>query len=141
MSRARESARSCVGRGTRSWVGGDGPSALGELGRRFTQFRMKHPRGTRIPGDLREAALAVLRQQVPPGDLYRACGVSFRQVMAWKAAKAERAELPDVRVFSVVDEEPVLESTAPATEPALELRLGPWSVSVRLAGPGPAGRG
>jgi hypothetical protein len=103
---------------------------------------MEHPRGTRIPDDLREAALA-LSGEVAPADLYRTCGISFGHVAAWKAAKRRRSESPDVRVFSVVDEEPVQrrEPTGPATTPELELRVGPWSVSVRLAGHGPAGRG
>jgi hypothetical protein len=115
-----------------------------ELGKRFARFRREHPRGTRIPDDLREAALVLLRE-VAPADLYRSCGISFGQVMAWKEARARRPESPDVRVFSVVDEEavqrPAPALAAPATLPELELRVGPWSVSVRLAGPGPAGRG
>ena len=81
---------------------------------------------------------------------YRTCGVSFRQVMAWKAARRSapakaHAHQAKVRVFSVVDEEPVPrvepEPTGWAAEPELELRVGPWSVSVRLASPWPAGRG
>jgi hypothetical protein len=140
MSRAFESAAGR--RGRRSHGGGDEPSALVELGKRFARFRREHPRGTRIPDDLREAAL-VLRREVAPADLYRSCGISFGQVMAWKEARARRVESPDVRVFSVVDEEsmerPAL--VAPAQLPELELRVGPWSVSVRLAGHGPAGRG
>ena len=150
MSRARESAGSGAGRGTRSQVG-DGTSALAELGRRFARFRLEHRRGARFPDDLREATLAALRE-VAPAAVYRTCGVSYGQVMAWKAARrvsraaparAQEAEPADVRVFSVIDEEPVhgLESTVSATGPELELRVGPWSVSVRLAGPGPAGRG
>jgi hypothetical protein len=140
MSRAFESA--ARRRVRRSHGGGDEPSALVELGKRFARFRREHPRGTRIPDDLREAALVLLRE-VAPADLYRSCGISFGQVMAWKEARARRAESPDIRVFSVVDEEsmerPAL--VAPATLPELELRVGPWSVRVRLAGHGPAGRG
>jgi hypothetical protein len=115
---------------------------LARLGERFARFRRERPRGTRYPDDLREAALALLRE-VEPGALYRTCGVSFRQVMAWKAArrdapeKARGTELAKVRVFSVVDEEPAvrleLEPSGWAAEPELELQLGPWSVSVRRA--------
>jgi len=118
------------------------PSELVELGKRFARFRREYPRGRRIPEDLRGAALELLRE-VAPADLYRACGITFGQVMAWKAAEARSLERPGVRVFSVVDEEPASRlgprATASAAAPALELRVGPWSVSVRLAGP--AGRG
>jgi hypothetical protein len=141
MSRARKPAGRRVAGGTGSRVGRDEPSALVKLGKRFARFRREHPRGTRIPDDLRAAALALLREVVP-ADLYRTCGISSGQVMAWKEAKARRTESQDVRVFSVVDEAPVgrPEPTLPAAEPALELRLGPWSVSVRLWGPETAGR-
>jgi hypothetical protein len=92
--------------------------------------------------------LGALQNGVAPSDLYRACGVSWSQVIAWKAggraasAKPTGAGATDVRVFSVVDEQPVhrREPTISAGH-ELELRLGPWSVSVRLADPGPAERG
>jgi len=143
MSRAFESVARRRVRGSRD--SGDEPWALVELGKRFARFRREHPRGTRIPDDLREAALVLLRE-VAPADLYRSCGISFGQVMAWKEARAWRPESPDVRVFSVVDEEAVQRHAlaapaTPATVPDLELRVGPWSVSVRLLGQGPAGRG
>jgi hypothetical protein len=139
MSRAFESAARKPGRRPRG--SGDEPFALVELGKRFARFRKEHSRGTRIPDELREAALVLLRE-VGPADLYRSCGISSGQVMAWKEARAQRPKSPDVRVFSVVDEEAVQRSepAAPATPPELELRIGPWSVSVRL-GSLPAGRG
>ena len=144
MSRAWKPAGRHVGSGTGSRVGGDEPSALVKLGERFARFRKEHPRGARIPDDLRAAALALLRKVAPAG-VYRACGISFGQVMAWKEAEARSPTVPDLRVFSVVDEESALRLAPKATEsaaaPALELRLGPWSVSVRLLGPGPSGRG
>ena len=142
MSRAWESAGRRVG--GRRRVGAGEPSELVALGKRFAQFRKEHPRGARIPDDLRAAALALLRKVAPAG-VYRACGISFGQVMAWKEAEARSPTEPDLRVFSVVDEEPALRLAPKATEsaaaPALELRLGPWSVSVRLVGPGPSERG
>lgn len=141
MGRARKRAGRGVARGTGSRVGGDEPSALVALGKRFARFRREHPRGTRIPDDLREAALALLRE-VAPADLYRSCSISFGQVMSWKEAKARRAESQDLRVFSVVDEAPAgrPEPALAAAEPALELRLGPFAVSVRFGGAGTAGR-
>lgn len=141
MRRAFESAERRRVRGPQR--GGDGPSALVALGERFARFRREHPRGARIPDDLREAALVLLRE-VAPADLYRSCGISFGQVVAWKEARARRPESPEVRVFSVAAEEAAAERpalAAPATPPELELRVGPWSVSVRLAGHGPVDRG
>ena len=124
-----------------------GPSALADLADRFARFRREHPRGTKVPEELRAAALAALRKGVAPGELYRACGLSWSQVVAWKAngrvasAKPRRAVVPDVRVFSVVDEQPVDRPVAVSAGHELELRLGSWSVRVRLADPEPSGRG
>lgn len=116
---------------------------LAELESRFARFRQEHPRGTRVPEDLRAAALAALREGLEPGALNRSCGVSSKQLIAWQGgyraapAKLAAAESSDVRAFSVVDE-PNREPTA-AQE--LELRLGPWSISVRLTDPRAAERG
>lgn len=136
MSRLRESGESSVG-GRRPQVSAGAPSKLVALGKRFARFRREHARGARIPDDLRSAALGLLRE-VAPAEVYRTCGISFGQVMAWKAAAARSPATPDVRVFSVVDEAPVARlapATASAVAPTLELRLGPWSVSVRLVEP------
>lgn len=114
---------------------------LGDLEQRFAQFRREHPRGARVPDDLRAAALIAHVKGVSAGAIHRTCGVSWGQLMAWKGARrsaparrvtpAEKLT-PDVRVFSVVDE-PVDRGTLEAsTSNALELRLGPWTVSVRL---------
>jgi hypothetical protein len=153
MSRGKQWARREGGeraRGGRTQVETEWPSALAELGKRFARFRSEHRRGVRYPDELREGALRLLGE-VAPEALYRTCGISFRQVMAWKAAcrlgpaKAREAEPAEVRVFSVVDEEPVLrlepEPTVRDAEAVLDLRIGPWSVSVRLADRGPALRG
>ena len=143
MSRAQESAGRRVEE-RRPQVGAGKAAALVQLGKRFARFREEHARGTRIPDELRTAALALLRETAP-ADVYRSCGISFGQVMAWKQSAARRPETPDVRVFSVVDEAPVAplapRATAPAATPALELRVGPWSVSVRLVEPEPSERG
>jgi hypothetical protein len=146
---SRGSQRVGAGRRRSSQADAGGPSALAQLGERFARFRRERPRGARYPDELREAALALLRE-VEPGALYRTCGVSFRQVMAWKAArrgapeKALGTELAKVRAFSVVDEEPAFRVEAEPSgwaEPELELQFGPWSVSVRRASRRPARRG
>lgn len=117
--------------------------ALARLGRRFARFRSERSRGTRYPDKLRRAALALLAE-VEPDVLYRTCGVSFRQVMAWKEASATRAVAsapPKARVFTVVDRESEPRGasgaglpTVHAAETGVELRLGPWTVIVRLEG-------
>lgn len=116
-------------------------AALTRLGRQFARFRSEHSRGTRYPDELRRAALALLAE-VEPDALYRTCGVSFRQVMAWREASAMRAAAsapPKARVFTVVDRESDTRGatsaewpTVHAAETGVEVRLGPWTVLVRL---------
>ena len=147
MGRERQAVQADQRGRSQSEAGGS--PALARLGKRFGRFRLERRRGTRYPDELRQAALALLGE-VAPDALYRTCGVSFRQVMAWKAARrsaaarAVESEPPRVRVFSVVDEESVacLElPTVRVAEPGVELRIGPWTVSVRLAGRPSAERG
>lgn len=113
---------------------------LAQLAARFERFRRESGRGARVPAALRSAVLAALEDGVAPGDVYRACGVSWGQVAAWKAGTippaARPAELPPVRAFEVVDERP--RDAAPPLS-GLEFRFGPWFVSVRLADDGAAG--
>ncbi len=135
-NRSRGRRRSAEGRSV--------ASALAELESRFARFRRKQPRGARVPEELRVAVLAVVSQGVKSGELHRACGVTWNQVMIWKARRSDdqrasgSAEPTQVRVFSVVDEPRVEPPEVPESmgESGLELRLGPWTVSVRLAGPG-----
>lgn len=158
-------------RRTRRPRSSDPRSLLAELGDRFANFRQGHPRGARVPSELRSAALAALRSGVPPGDLYRACGISWGQVAAWKkseatsksieprvrarsipsatrgdhdgesarrnAGSASRADRDprDVRVFSVVDDDLDRPSAAKSSSNDLELRLGSWTICVRLEDP------
>ena len=124
------------------------PAALIALTERFAQFRADRERGARVPGELRVAALAALRQGVTQGALLRGCRISWSQLDAWKRAaarasmKSQRAAGEDARVFAVVDEARPVGEQAETAEHTLELRAGPWSVTVRLAegGPGQGGR-
>lgn len=111
--------------------------ALQEL---LARFRAESGRGARVPAELRAAALAALREGASERAL-RSCGISWSQLEAWKrraardVAGSRRGAPEDVRVFSVIDEvHPVA-----ATEQVLELRAGPWAVTVRLAGEREAG--
>jgi hypothetical protein len=122
-------------------------AALAQLEQRFAQFRAEHARCTRIPAELRAAVLNAMGAGATATALRHRCGVSSSQLAAWQASGKRRAvsELlaPEkVRVFPVVDEVPAGGAACEtAPEQMLELRLGPWSVSVRLAAQMPAGRG
>ena len=120
-------------------------SALVELAGRFARFRRERGRGARVPFELRAAALAALESGVKRGELNRACGVSWSQLMTWKAngggATKPMGAAGDVRAFSVIDEPVAGGTTAVANDQVLELRLGPWSVSVRLSHSEPVERG
>jgi hypothetical protein len=123
-------------------------SGLAELAGRFARFRREQPRGARVPEELRAAVVAALGEGVAPSELQRACGVSWTQVMTWQArhpgdrGTSRSAGPSKVRVFSVVDEPRVDPAEPPESMGGrgLELRFGPWTVSVRLAEPGPQGR-
>ena len=114
-------------------------TTLKNLEKQFAQFHAEHPPGTRIPLALRADALQALNEGVPSNKLQRACRISWGQLKSWKAAprplksgSRRRETKPEaVRVFSVVDAEPVAQPT-PRTSDGLELRFGPWSVCVRL---------
>ena len=111
---------------------------VAELERRFALFREQHARCTRVPAELRAAVMSALAQGVASGEIERACRVSWNQIRAWQARDRlepwkAKVDDQDVRVFSVVDEVPGAHQE-PAAEHGLELRLGLWSVSVRLAG-------
>ena len=119
-------------------------AALADLEARFARFRAEHARGTRVPLELREAALAAVRAGVAAGAIYRTCGVSWSQLETWRAvqqgairrrSRTRRATPPDVRVFSVVDAKRADPAATDSTEQELELRLGRWSLRVRLADP------
>ncbi len=135
MGRARQTARAVHGERSRSEAAV--PSALTRLEKRFARFRLEHPRGGRYPDELRRAALGLLGE-VAPEALYRACGVSFRQVMTWRDAGRSapvmepETEAAKVRVFSVVDASPAPGFEQQAAGPELSLQLGSWSVSVRV---------
>ena len=112
--------------------GGSGgePAQLEALEQRFAQFRAEGGGHKRIPASLRAAVVAVLEQGVPRGALQRACHLSGRQTADWQAsARATAGSAPPVRVFSVVDEAP----NQPPAAQELSVRVGRWSVTVRLS--------
>ena len=119
------------------------PASLSALAERFARFRASHQRCARVPPELRAEALSVLREGVTAGGLRRACGLSWSQLDAWMSRAADRpGRSPEeaVRFFSVVDDARPGGPQAVAAEQPLELRAGPWCVTVRFAGSEPGGR-
>jgi hypothetical protein len=122
--------------------------ALTALEGRFAQFREEEAPGTRVPEELRAAVFSALSEGVPVSALRRKCGLSSTQIEVWKAGHdgvgvRRGRETAKVRAFSVVDDEVAGGRAAAGAvqEQALELRVGRWAVSVRLAGQTPVGRG
>ena len=137
MQRESETFVARRGRHTRH----DTVATIGELRERFATFRRENPRFSQIPGDLRAAVLAAVRKGATPACLRRACGLTRKQVTRWQLGSKERTQSTAVagkpaRVFSVVDQQlprPCSEGVGTGRADELELRLGRWSVSVRLA--------
>ena len=120
----------------------DRDAILAELAERFAAFRRANQRFTRVPRDLRAAVASAMRSGVTPTQLRRTCGVSTSQLDRWRdrpsaGGAPSQVEKECARIFSVVDgiPPPVSNTTHDTTADALELRIGPWSVSVRLVEP------
>jgi len=119
---------------------GDG-SAEGhveQLRRSFTEFRRGHRRRTRIPQELRDAALTALHSGTSALEVRRACRISAGQLDRWLACQpawAQRlaSDEAEPRVFPVVDDVPcnVVEGTVEHEAAQLHLRVGRWEISVR----------
>ena len=127
----------------------DESAIIANLAARFAAFRRTHRRFARIPRDLRAEVVAALRQGTSPSRLCTTCRVSTSQLALWRRAAGAGAPSAaggsGARIFSVVEAAPALApgsmGVVSAASDALELRLGPWSVSVRLVAQQPAGRG
>ena len=124
----------------------------------FAAFRKKNKPRTRIPQSLRTSVAAALEQGVDPVTVRRVCGISGTQLIQWAAAPLSSGSTAlggdassNVRTFSVVDEARATAGTlgnvvgnalAGGASPEhltmvpLELRLGPWSICVKLEAEG-----
>ena len=122
-------------------------ATVDELKERFAVFHRENPRNTRIPCDLRAAVVAAMRRNVTTTRLRHACGLPTSQLARWLAGDQDPApstlRAQHARVFSVVGETPPRppKTTDPPPTHELELRVGQWSVSVRLAERRTTGRG
>ena len=125
-----------------SFAGLDVGDIVAELSKRFVAFHRENPRNSRIPRHLRAAVVDAMLRGVTATRLRHTCGLSTTQLARWRAGVARQPagsgrQGARARVFSVVDEavprSPLLFAAPP--EHQLELRLGAWSVSVRLVTP------
>ena len=117
-------------------------SVLAEVRKRFKEFRGQHKRFTRIPDTLREAALEALDRGIAPAALRRRCGVTADQLVQWEKERqqardggeslVDTTETPRTECFRVVDcEEANDDATTTAAPERLELRIGPWAITIR----------
>jgi transposase-like protein len=126
----------------RGEAGASAAIEIERLRRRFELFRDGHKPGSRIPDELRAAALGALDRGASGGQLHRACRVSSDQLRQWRsqlrreATEAGAGAEPAARVFDVIDDQAVLPSTpnAEPSSPELELRLGSWAVRISQLG-------
>jgi len=106
------------------------------LRRSFAEFRRENRSRARIPETLREAVLAAVARGMPEHDVLRACRISRIQLDRWRecqGASSQRREsfVTEPRIFPVVEEDPVLETTDGGEEEELHLRVGRWAISIR----------
>ena len=115
-------------------------SIVDALRTEFDAFRSAHPRGTHVPKRLCSGVANALEEGIAMGVLHAACGISWGQGQRWQAAARKgriaenstaKTSATEAQVFTV--REPVAEQTAPPAPANLELRMGQWSVSIRLA--------
>jgi len=125
-------------------VGTEYPSAerrVEQLRRSYEKFRREHRRGTRIPQELRDAALAALEGGTTEGQVRRACRISRTQLGWWR--RSERAsgrkiepseqQAKQARVFPVVDDVGGIAVGGAGEHEAhsVQLRVGRWEISIR----------
>jgi hypothetical protein len=109
---------------------------LENVRRQFLRFRRGGGGRKRIPAPLRAVVVAAVERGVTRGALERRCGVSSAQITAWqREVKGSRSQAR-ARVFDVTGTPEAAQACV--SGPELALRLGPWSVTVRLESAGAA---
>ena len=126
-------------------IAADGVILLDGLKERFAEFHRENPPNSRIPVSLRTAVIDAIGRGIPPTRLRRTCRISTGQLTRWQAIGRPPGNsdgvVPRPHVFSVVDTPtPPAATAAPPMPEELELRLGRWTVSVRMAGQPAIGR-
>lgn len=111
-----------------------GNPRLRALQARFAAFRSAHPPRTKIPGELRRAALEAINEGIRPTQVYRACRLSSSQLADWRRALPTA---PTVLTLTDDDPQPPQPATHPAsispsTELDFQFQLAGWVVRVHL---------
>jgi hypothetical protein len=116
----------------------DSVELLAHLESRFSVFRRNQQSGRKLPTALRRAVLDALAKGISTTAVRQACGVTNRQLMLWHRADKLRTIEP-IKTVSVSPRVlPVLESPETkrsANEVELDMRVGPWCLSLRLDAP------
>jgi hypothetical protein len=111
---------------------------LEEVAKQFAHFRQTHQKGARIPQELREAVEKLAEEGISLSEVLPTCGLTLWQYQRWHKSKSQSNKIKNqksesrksaVRVFPVVNKD----SSYSDRNQELELRLGPWSVSIKLA--------
>lgn len=95
----------------------------------FEAFRSTHRPYTRVPTHLREAVAEAVASGADEDAVRRSCRLSKAQIERWTQ---QHPCSSTVRVFDVVDDEATVASEGGGGDQSLQLRLGPWCVSVHL---------
>ena len=122
-----------------SCVSNEPQEVLDQVRLSFEQFRRANEPRTRIPDELRQAAVEALEQGVSMATLRLVCGLSAKQVADWQMpAIAPSGERPcePARVFEIGADAGAGEAASvggAGLNDALELRLGNWAITIRGA--------
>jgi transposase-like protein len=114
---------------------------LNRLQARFATFRRTHAPGSRIPVELKRAAVEAVLAGARPGAVTLACGLSSNQLWLWRKQQAKPSQ--PATVLTLTDDEPVLRTThepacstpAPTTDLEFQVQLAGWTLRVRLDAP------
>jgi hypothetical protein len=145
MQKRRSTRRGDAGTRTDETDGGL-VAAVAELGQRFAAFRSQNRAYARVPAELQTAVARVARRGATERELRDACGISAVQFRRWTSNESDGSrrspetleQLNDAQFFDVVEGIYGRPSTTVVgscdSGQGLELRLGPWSIRVCMAG-------
>jgi hypothetical protein len=103
-----------------------------KLQRDFDEYRAYATTRKVVPPRLRAAAMAAIDDGLPKAAVKRACGVSSKQLSAWRGHRGEAiapaTRLPTPRVLTVVADKAL--ASKPNVAIRFEIRMWRWSVTL-----------